>query len=736
MLNAIIVNRIRRMTQSWNTKVVTGRHRYKKKHVHGCLQRNVDWNERRGRTGMCLLMLFFLALVALTTASVVDFSTNNNVRTISSTYAPKSSYSDSYTYNAKDASHYLSLILQNNRSRTARSLQKDDNKNKDDVKDKVPSTPPPTRTPSVSPSGSPTPRPTRSPTALPSLGPTRAPVVVPWRNWIVGYIQLKVSIFSYEEENVQVVAQQTTDTFLGRRKLERLSAAEILNNKHNDLIEVVLSSVATILCGNSERIEILSVVNATFYNYCEMLGDPQALSRNDLFQVYPDALDQNQTFLVTDLMDEDTGLLNIEDRRVFVSSQSDGSDGDYLHWTVWSVSYPILQYGTVLDVSPIQTNRTRTTDDIQATVDRLFSTAVTNGAMDELLKEKSVDTLVASLEGWEVETFVRALKLLESNSPEDMPGDETTSPQGRAYVFWQPIRIAGFVILGTLVLTVGLLMKVGHERYKYEAWDTIAGNHNHNNNSKRQSDNATTHGDGGNVNVDISTCEGLDFMLHCSHQARKQSTLPNGILSLSQDQVLHHPFPMELGGARPMDMGNTLSEIAGPPVKSSIAGAAPDSATATPRPSPARVMRKSLLQGLGLANHQDYNHAECISHGGEYALVSVKTKANRSPSTQTYSLKPLLPHATKSDSGSKSSGEVLLLNSPTSSEMSNNGKKNAKESRIGDRKSSKPNMKSPSTPKANPREREEPATPENAERVRTRDGDYAFISVSSKSRKY
>jgi hypothetical protein len=330
-----------------------------------------------------------------------------------------------------------------------------------------------------------------------------------------------------------------------------LSAGEILDNSHNDLIEDVLSSMATIFCNvTNEKINVLSVVNITFYDYCGMIrSEENSVDAARAFEVDTNALSLNHTYFVTDLIDEETGLLNIEDRRVFVTG-SDGTDGDYLHWTVWSVSYPIIQLGILFDSSsdPINTNATRSIAEIQAVSDRIFASAVTNGVMDNLLKERSDDILVASLEGWEVETFVNAINRLKPDpsitGEEDDDGGVITSPQQSIdYVFWQPIRIAGFSILGLLFLSVGLLMKVGHERYKYDTWDASL---THDKSQNQQ-------GEGNVTNVDISTMEGLDFILHRSHEARKQS--PNLIVSPSLEKSTNQVSP---DGLVPMYMGSKI----------------------------------------------------------------------------------------------------------------------------------------------------------------------------------
>lgn len=650
--------------------------------------------------------VFFLLLLFATAASATDTTFTAFDHTVSKTETK------SHKYNTKHVGPYLSQILQKGDDNSiSRKLQKDDIKVKDDDKNKVPTTPVPTRSPS------------RSPTVSPTASPTRAPVIVPWMNLTKGKIELKVSIFTYE--NMQVAQQQeTTNT---RRKLNRLSAAEILDNSHNDLIEIVLSSMATILCDNEEGINILTVVNMTFYDYCGMLlhDDRGTIADSSIdFEVNTNALSSNQTYLVTDLVDEDTGLLNIEDRRVFISnlSSDNRNDGDYLSWTVWSVSYPILQFGMLLGESQ-QTNVTSTMEEVQATFDRLFSTAVTNGVMDELLQQKNKDDiLVASLEGWEVETFVNALERLEGASSNNSEREGLT-PKEHVYVFWQPIRIAGFVILGVLLLTVGLLMKVGHERYKYDAWDAAVAN------DKRQKEQQQLLQEQQQaLNVDISTCEGLDFMLHCSHQARKQSA------------ALVRPSPSgqindvsESDGVLPMNMGNTLSEIVGPPVEGD--GAGPQMDSSTPRPSPAKVMRSSLLKSLvGLDRYKDFNDAECIGNGDQYALVSVKTKTNRSSfldSSTKLSSKPLFPPSLNSASSSSFEDELLFQNQHQKSE------KTPLKIESRQRNSSSQPM-TMSTPKRNSNgSKVDVATPENAQRIRFRDSDeYAFISVSSKNQKH
>jgi len=737
----------RKRKRSTATSGSTGsEYRIKRNH---CLRRQQQQQQQQQQR--CLVFLLFVLLAKVTSASLA-VTLSDNTQTHHNHYNTKNV--KPYLYNILKKSHKYSDAA------NSRNLQKNnDSKDKEDDKNKVPTTPPPTPSPSRRPTSVPTASPSKSPTLSPTASPTRAPVVVPWMNLTTGNnIELKVSIFMYEsrEENVTVV--EPSNRRRRRRTLSRLSAAEILDNSQNELIEAVLSSMATILCDNEEGIHILNVVNASFYDYCGMIvgeqnitnsvtnfddddddgtvGDDQGTLLNpssvEGFEVKTTSLPLDQTYLVTDLIDEETGLLNVEDRRVFLSNlnanaNNGGDSGGYLYWTVWSVSYPILQLRTVVDESQETTVTNSTMDQVQATFDRLFSTAVTNGVMDELLQKKSKDNvLVASLEGLEVETFVSAMERFETTVPSNNnKGEEQVILQGRIYVFWQPIRIAGFVILGVLFLIVGLLMKVGHERYKYDAWDTGLINDKKQNHQQEQYLLEHNHDQPRQgMNVDISTSEGLDYMLQCSHEARKQS---NVIISPSENS----DNALLSDGVIPMDMGNTLSEIAGAPVKSDVvAGIKVDAST--PQPSPRRVMRSSLLRSLvGLDRYKEYDDAECVGNNDNYALVSVKSKANRSSFVEstTQPVKPLLPPSINSVS-SDSSDDGLLFNQ----------KSETAALKDAFRGGNSPNHSIPfvSTPK---RKRFGKnlyvATPEHAERVRSSDSDeYAFVSVSTKNHKY
>ena len=572
-------------------------------------------------------------------------------------------------YNAKDATPYIERIQSRKSSRShLRHLQ--GNNNKDNNKDN--------KTPVTS---GPTSSPTRSPTITPTDGPTRAPVIVPWMTEAEGKVLLKVSLFTYESENIELVEN---------RRLTRLQAADILSGSHDDLIHNVVSSMADIICDSTERLKILSVVQGVFYDYCAMLADEEE-SDESQFQIQTDLFSSHHTYLVTDFKDADTGLLDIEDRKVFVSGKGGTrSEGDYLHWTVWSVSYPIMQLGSTVNA----------TSEAQGVSDRVFATAVSNDVLDDLLEEKSEKVLVTSLEGWEVETFVRAIDEFKGDEEEEeeeaIDQLETTSPKKEKYFFWQPIRIVGFALMGVLMSGVGVLMLVGHERYKYDVWDATAIG------KQKNGKEAVDH--------DLATCEGLDFILHSGHQMRKESNETNVPLASSD--------PSDDGQL--MNMGNTLSELVCPAVQNDAPSAS------TPRPSSARAVSNLLMKTLGfqqsgnVEGSQSDKHSQISSTTSDQGQGIGTLKRDYGGGFQTPNA--LLPSVDSPEGSPEDffNGFVESPSAPTLPDLplpfSTPEKSRLMPSRKG-------------------RQENEVSTPEHAERVRpngNEDGDYAFISVTSK----
>jgi len=592
-------------------------------------------------------------------------------------------------YNTKDAKPYLARIQSRKSSRShLRRLQNNGNggdkvQNNGNVVvdkvdknvDKVPVTKGPTSSPS------------RSPTITPTDGPTRAPVFVPWMSQTEGEVLLKVSLFTYESENLELEQ-------LENRRLTRLQAADILSGSHEDLIHQVVSSMADIMCANSERLKILSVVQGLFYDYCGMLADDGGDTEKSQFQLPADLFSSLYTYLVTDFNDTETGLLNIVDRRVFISG-TDGSEGDYLHWTVWSVSYPIMQLGSTVNA----------TSEAQDSSDRIFATAVSNKVMDDLLEEKSEKVLVTSLEGWEVETFVSAIDEFKgAGKQEDVFTPIESTPSKEKYYFWQPIRIVGFALMGLLVVGVGLLMLVGHERYKYDVWDATG-------NGKKKNDKDVDEVKADDLN--LASFEGLDFMLHSGHQMRKEAIAPPASSDPSSDD-----------GPR-MDMGNTLSELACP-VQTDAA--APSSST--PRPSSARAMANSIMKTLGF-EQSGHTDATQSGHDGAYSQIpSTTSNQGQGKGTPTreygggfHTPKALLP----SEESPEESPEDFFngfVDDPTVPSLPTISPSNT------------PVKRSTLMPSRKGRKKEnEVLTPERSERVRPNgndDEDYAFVTVTGK----
>ena len=458
----------------------------------------------------------------------------------------------------------------------------------------------------------------------------------------------------------------------------RLKAAEILDGTNDEMIEDMLSSMATIICASNEWFKILIVVQGVFYDYCPMLlaDDGQEVNQSD-FEIVPDhdIFSSYYTYMVTDLTDAGTGFLDVEDRKVYVNTD-DGKD--YLHWTVWSVSYPIMKLGAAEDLSSTTINSTTLTitiEEAQMSSDSVFYTAISNNEVDRLLKEKSDKDLVTSLEGWEVAKF---LKATDEYNDDTIPGLSDTTPQTQGHVFWQPVRICGVVMLGFLFIFVGSLMIVGHDRYKYDVWDA------------RDSTSNTLNKSDEEIDLNLATCEGLDYMLSSGHQMRRESSNPLA----STDPLL-------------MNMGNTNSELAGGPASSTL------------KPLP-KSMKMLFMGKLGLKSQDEIGDSEVVIPNGGSSAEGTGTPTRGLTNmyqTGTALLPPAYdspersPEALLNDFNDNRSGPPLTTcDSPVRRKLAplHTGRKSKKN---------------------------DTSTPQKMERVRPNekdDGYYAFISVTAK----
>ncbi len=488
----------------------------------------------------------------------------------------------------------------------------------------------------------------QSPTTSPTLFPTRAPVVVPWIHQTEGNALLKVSLFSYPIPADYVGkdigggggnSRHLSTLPLQEQRLLVQKGGDILSNNPT-LISSITSAMAYMICTTDQvNVGVLTVIKDPsddtdrFFDFCKMikteqdklaqaqaqtqLGETGAdgedantdadtdtdadadedvsyLSNLTLDQLSPyetflDMLSSHHTYIITDLFDDQTGLLHIDNRSVFLPKED-----EYLEWTAWSVKYPVVQFGLLNYLLPdpdwenidyndngngngnetpqaLQASDDATMDDLQTNLDRIFAKAVSNGELNELLlasqnnHEDKNDVhedykYATSMEGFEVDTFSSAIEELDQvfkppdvNVPIDnndngedneigKSSGETSNPSSSER-FWQPIRISGLCMLIFLILSVSLLVKVGHERYNYDdVWDATRPGFN----GRGIHGAGIIGGEDEGLDVNLVTYEGVDFMLQHGHDVRKSD----------QDVKISR-------GEISMDMGNTLSEIAG-----------------------------------------------------------------------------------------------------------------------------------------------------------------------------
>ena len=672
-----------------------------------------------------------------------------------------------------------------------------------------------------------------APTKNPTLYPTRAPVQVPWIHTMVGNVELKVSLFAYDTSNGdsdenganrnlglgigigQTLIQKNVYQYrinYQTRKLERLKSSDILAKSNSDLnlIPYVISSMAQILCESTlANIKILSVVDGQFYDYCSMLDSQEmmewgnSMDNNntdtnnenantenseidmDDFLTRSDLLSSIHTYLVTDFEDDETGLLNIDDKNVY-----DGSTGGYLDWTSWSVRYPVMQFGNLDSLNGVETDSDSafdmggngngegngngngnfngngngnfnngnqnpnnpnnsnnallaTEEDVQKKADQIFATAVADGLMNDIIQEKAMkeatpdDNLyVTSVQGNELTTFGAVMKQFESEDNGEGEGTGTGTGTGAnngdgegsedgsnlnnsenpivaiKEPFWQPIRITGLVLLLTLTLTVALLMKVGHERYNHDVWDATVNNK-----------------DNDGLDVNLVTYEGVNFMLEHGHQMRKED-----------ESVPTKKSKRGMGRGRgsgedlQMDMGNTLSEIAGERVGgSSIMGGNSNSSSrrgASESPVNVPAVKKLFYNKLGWRTQDDDDEEnEALALDQSFQPVNTTTDAEVGGRRKGKDSSSRFPVQNSLD-GPSAEDILLGCSNPARKEheLANDALKFPKDPRTPP-KSSRRKVRLMGGRR---KDLKTPSTPDNAERVQGQGDDFVFIAVNSK----
>lgn len=601
----------------------------------------------------------------------------------------------------------------------------------------------------------PTTSPTRGPTPSPTRYPTRAPVIVSWKEEIDGYVEIGMSVFTHEDNNDELLedfqadggdaTNATNNEFITnggyvgtvgngfnrqrRRQLQplvkelkepnlsKLNAGDILAGKEPELIEEVLSTLATVLCMETDYL-ILNTINDEFFDFCNT-------NSSAVFMI-PEGLDSvNSTVLVTDLTDTGTGLLQVEDRSVFVNDWSleDGTGsekgGEYLHWTLWTVKYPILHldYGNdvVGNIYEIEDTEMKALfieeaiGEVQQTLDRTFATSISDGTVDSLLSTDNDNILAVSSIGWEVETFSTAVDSYLEHFKTDDESNEVTygddnissivdgSVEGLQYKVWQPIRIIGIVMLAAVIVVVSVLMKIGNNKLKYDVWDATQ--------NKSQTD------------VDLVTYEGVNFMLETGRKANASGELNKSRSGSTKD---NSPRSGGQEGALDMDMGNTASELVG----------LEQPATSRGRLSNFVRRKLSVSKGDGsqLEDDGDDGHTQVLVNPKSYGLYgNINDNYEARNNNQWIATSPIDTNPPPPLGVDSPTTSALLKNAVDQNGTTADGEvtppKKAKSKKfkfkLGERKKDSSHEVSP------------PSTPSGTERVQNQD-DYAFIQVTSK----
>jgi len=361
----------------------------------------------------------------------------------------------------------------------------------------------PTATPTANPTGHPTKPPTLSSTSTPSKDALEKPTLASTPSIMLApKVEISFSMFIFEADESENEDSIMSGGLAASSSIKPLhmsslglgvpsNAEEILEQSNKSLVQSVLSSLATVLCEETDYIIMNLEGGSIFHDHCSGRRNIEGL-----------ATMQHQTVFITDflggLFDD---MLQISNRRVL---SLDKDDNDiYIDWTVWTIKYPVLIQNTssVSEKSrSYEKSSTVVMTNIQKAVDRVVTSALRTGKFDKELNEVHKDAafFAASPIGLEVETFEQ-MKILaeEVNPPIGIIEPDGDTKEKDGYSFFHAIRIVGFIFLALVVGVFVQLVKAG-----------------------RKNKEAMFHVDEAPAaarEVNLATNEGLDLMLQTSH---------------------------------------------------------------------------------------------------------------------------------------------------------------------------------------------------------------------------
>lgn len=211
----------------------------------------------------------------------------------------------------------------------------------------------------------------------------------------------------------------------------QFSAKEDETILSEDQVVSVLYNTASSIC-KTTNYHVIYSENEIFYDYC---------NSNAEYDIHNPDIDA--TVLYADFENE-LGLLNIEDRSVYIASSEEPDETMFLGWKVWKITYLVLQ----LSVE----------DTIESVEEKVntFNPQFLNSFPSNVQQVVAVSNI-----GSEVQDFTKAVRYAngEMNIISEEENDQT---------FWIGVRIAGFALGGFLFVVLGSLWYSVRRRKKHE----------------------------------------------------------------------------------------------------------------------------------------------------------------------------------------------------------------------------------------------------------------------------
>lgn len=261
------------------------------------------------------------------------------------------------------------------------------------------------------------------------------------------------------------------------RYLKRIYAKDVLSGNEDDLLKLILTSIADTLCKYTDFV-ILSSATTTksvnpatdeYTDYCKkddiIIDSSSYYTKRATVVIAPvDALN-------------DLSQVDANEFQVFEGTIK----GKYLHWIQWDVKCPVVQISRTT-LNEKDQDFKKALDQVKAETRLVMDEVLATNEMNSILTSKNDDILKVSASGWEVVKSIEFMKVRKENRNDDglngREKDEDFDSINRIdddlalerYMIFQPIRVVGLFMMAIFFIVVIGLIKSGKRRDD-KAWD-------------------------------------------------------------------------------------------------------------------------------------------------------------------------------------------------------------------------------------------------------------------------